>query len=98
MNCELRLVSSFVFLFLPHSESSERLIGQQYLHHLLPFGGRERQFLVDEFIVESGIGGIPTITAVIDMVQVGPVDGSKAHRAWLARRVDVAAAQIESAQ
>ena len=48
--------------------------------------------LIEGIVAETDVLGVVDVATIIDLVDIGPKDGPKAHRARLARGVDLAAA------
>ena len=61
-------------------------------------GRTEGQLLIDKIVVETYSGRVLTVVGVVDVIQMGPVDGTQTHGARLARSVNLASAQVERAQ
>jgi len=56
------------------------------------------EFFVDEIVVEVDGSGIGLGVAVIDAFQMGPVNGTEAHRAGLTRGIYHAVGEVEGSQ
>lgn len=87
-----------VGLVFPCLEGGDGFVGQEFFHGLVAVFAFQGQFVVDERVVEADAGGVGFVVAVIDFVQMGPVDGSQAHGTGLARGIDFASAEVERVQ
>src|SRR6266404_2058534 len=91
-------VQGLLFLALPERKNRQRLVAKKLLHGHAARGERTLQLFVNECIVESSRGGIGSQASIEDACRARPVNGSKAHRAGLARGVEVAAGKLEIAE
>lgn len=68
------------------------------MHRDVAFGGRSRDFVIDETIVETGRGGIESVARKIHRFQPGPIDCAQTHRARFATGVENTVGQLKIAQ
>src|SRR5260370_1070329 len=88
-------VRGLLLLALPERKNRQGLVAKKLLHGHAARGERTLQVFVNECIVKSSRGGIGSQASIEDARRAGPVNGSKAHRARLARGVEVAAGKLE---
>src|SRR4029077_16021060 len=91
-------VQGLVFLALPERKNRQGLVAKKLLHVHAARGERTLQLFVNECHVESSRGGISSQASIENARRARPVNGSKAHRARLARGVEVAAGKLEIAE
>ena len=87
-----------VLLHLPGAEGFEGLVAEQRDERHGAFFDMLFQFLVNEVIGEVDGGGILFRVAVIDALDMRPIDGAEAHRAGLAGGIDDTVREVEGAQ
>ena len=93
-----RLIFHLVGLFLPCAEGGDGFVGQEFFHGLVAVFPLQRQFVVDERVVEADAGGVGLVVAVVNLVEVRPVDGAQAHGAGFTRGINFTSAKVEGAQ
>ena len=87
-----------VFLVHPHPEGAEGFMREQDFAVETAFVLGKLQLVVDERVIEADVFGVGLVVAVVEFVDMGPVDGAEAHWARLARRVNLAAGKVEGVE
>ena len=73
-------------------------ITKHALNGFVTFLRWQNYFIIDKLIIKANLCGIYTIIGIIDMIKMSPINSTKAHGTWFARRVDFISLKIESTQ
>ena len=92
------LILHLVLLHLPGAEGFEGLVAEQRDKRNGAFFDMLFQFLVDEVVGEVDGGSILFRVAVVDALDMRPIDGAQTHGARLAGGIDDAVRKVEGAQ
>lgn len=92
------LVLYLVGFLLPEAEGFEALGTHERQRGNGALGGGKRYLVVDECVVEAYGRSVGACIGVVDALDAGPINRTQAHGAGLARAVNLATAQVESAR
>ena len=87
-----------VRLRFPHGESMKCLRTEQLTNWLTAMIHRRGDLAIDQIIVKTYLRCIPTVIGIIDMVEMGPINGTQTHRTGLTRCIDLTTCQIKRTQ